>query len=55
MNYEYEDYRKKPEPPSWTEWQVPKALGWDYIFKVFLAILVRLYRININTEIGYKI
>ena len=38
MNYEYEVYRKKPEPPSWTEWQVPKELGWDYIFKVFLAL-----------------
>tara|TARA_B100000123_G_scaffold256638_1_gene219937 strand:- start:374 stop:604 length:231 start_codon:yes stop_codon:yes gene_type:complete len=38
MNYEFNDFRNKPEPPSWTNWQVPKELGWDYIVKMFLFL-----------------
>lgn len=38
MNYEYNDFRNKPEPPSWLEWQVPNELGFDYIFKMLLFL-----------------
>ena len=38
MNYEFNDFRNKPEPPSSTNWQVPKELGWDYIVKMFLFL-----------------
>lgn len=38
MNYEINDYRKKPEPPGWLEWRVPSELGLDYIIKIFLFL-----------------
>ena len=34
MQWEVEDFRKKPPTPSWTEWQVPKHKGFDYNWKI---------------------
>ena len=34
MQWEVEDYRKKPPTPSWSEWQVPRGYGFDYVGKM---------------------
>lgn len=34
MQWEVNDYRKRPPTPSWAEWQVPLTKKWDYIFKI---------------------
>tara|TARA_B100001057_G_scaffold491777_1_gene582734 strand:+ start:5116 stop:5361 length:246 start_codon:yes stop_codon:yes gene_type:complete len=44
MNFEFEDYRKRPEPEeigSWPFWIVPTRYVGGYIFK-FLFILIGL-------------
>tara|TARA_Y200000002_G_scaffold241619_1_gene199783 strand:- start:18 stop:248 length:231 start_codon:yes stop_codon:yes gene_type:complete len=41
MQYEVEDYRKKPPTPSWIDWQVPKDKGLDYIGRLaFWTVLI---------------
>ena len=34
MQWEVEDYRKKPPTPSWSEWQVPRGYRFDYVGKM---------------------
>ena len=36
MQYEFEDFRKKPPTPSWINWHVPSDLIGTYLFKIII-------------------
>ncbi len=54
MQYEYEDYRKRPPKPmlgSWPLWIVPQMFVMDYLIKVvmFLFLLPYLFGLVLTT------
>ncbi len=54
MNYEFEDYRKKPPKPmlgSFPFWEVPNILVTDYLVKIvaFLFLIPALFGMALTT------
>jgi hypothetical protein len=43
MNYEFEDYRKKPKYPElgpWPFWQVPEHFHFGYVLRLLLFLFI---------------